>query len=120
MEHHPTQQVSIETFTGTSEGVRVIRLRGPLTIHNFFEFQELCRQQPHPRVLLIDLTEVPYIDSAALGSLIGVHVSCDKDGRKYALINVNERVKRLFVMSRVDSFLVTYESVSDAEAAFSS
>ena len=118
MEHHPTREVSIETLTGSSENVRIIKVSGPLTIHNFFEFQDLSRQQPQPRVLLIDLTGVPYIDSAALGSLIGVHVSCDKADRKYALVNVNDRIKSLFTMTGVDKFLVTYDSLSHAEAAF--
>ena len=117
MEHHPTQALEIETLEGTSEGVRIVKLRGPLTIHNFFEFQELARRNPRPPVLLIDMAEVPYIDSAALGSLIGVHVSCASGGGKYALVNANERVKSLFKMCGVDRFLVTYDSPAAAEAA---
>ncbi len=119
MEHHPTREVTVETLAGTRQDVRIIKLRGPLTIHNFFEFQDLTRKPPQPRVLLIDLTDVPYIDSAALGSLVGIHVSCDKAGRKYALINVNARLRNLFAMTGVDQFLVTHESVADAEACLS-
>ena len=87
-------------------------------MHNFFDFQELTRKQPAPRVLLIDLTDVPYIDSAALGSFVGVHVSCDKTGRKYALINPNERLKKLFAMSNLDQLLITHNSIAEAEQAF--
>ena len=87
-------------------------------MHNFFEFQDLTRKQPAPPVLLIDLTDVPYIDSAVLGSFVGVHVSCDKGGRKYALINPNERLKKLFAMSNLGQLLVIHNSVSEAEQAF--
>lgn len=69
MEHHPTQDVNIETLAGTSGDIRIIRVHGALTIHNFFELQDLTREQPAPRALLIDLKGVPYIDSAALGTL---------------------------------------------------
>jgi anti-anti-sigma factor len=117
VEHHPTQPLELELLDGTSDGVRVIRVRGPLTIHNFFEFQDLTRRNPRPPVTLIDLAEVPYIDSAALGSLIGLHVSCSRVGEKYALVNANDRLKNLFALCGVDQFLVTYASIAAAEAA---
>jgi anti-anti-sigma factor len=116
VEHHPTQDVNIEILAGTRGDIRIIRVHGALTIHNFFEFQDLTREQPAPRALIIDLKGVPYIDSAALGTLIGVHVSCDRAGRKYALVNVSERVKALFTMTNVNQFLVTRETVAEAEA----
>jgi anti-anti-sigma factor len=116
VEHHPTQEVTIETVAGSREDVRIIKLRGPLTIHNFFEFQSLAREQA-ARDLVIDFADVPYIDSAALGSLVGIHVSYGKASRKYALVNVNERLERLFAMSGVDQFLVRYQTVAAAEAA---
>jgi anti-sigma B factor antagonist len=116
VEHHPTQEVTIETLAGTREDVRIIKLRGPLTIHNFFDFQSLTREQPAARYLVVDFAEVPYIDSAALGSLVGIHVSYGKAGRKYSLVNINERLERLFAMSGVDQFLVRHKTVADAEA----
>lgn len=117
VEHHPTQDVSLEILPGTRENVRIIKVRGPLTIHNFFDFQDATRNESETPILLIDLTDVAYMDSAALGSLVGVHVSRGKAGRKYALINVNERLKRMFTVTAVEQFLVTYETSADAEAA---
>jgi anti-sigma B factor antagonist len=119
VEHHPTQDVSLEIVPGTRENVRIIKVRGPLTIHNFFDFQDATRNESETPILLIDLTDVPYMDSAALGSLVGVHVSRGKAGRKYALINVNERLKRMFTVTAVEQFLVMYETSADAEAALS-
>lgn len=120
MEHHPTQDVTIEILAGSGGDIRIIKLRGPLTIHNFFDFQTLTREQPAPRDLIVDLTEVPYIDSAALGSLVGIHVSYGKAGRKYALANVNERLEKVFAISGVDQFLVRYAALANAEAALRS
>ncbi|MBV9304435.1 MAG: STAS domain-containing protein [Acidobacteriaceae bacterium] len=119
MEHHPTQDVAVEALPGSREGVTIIKLSGPLTMHNFFEFQSLTRKQPAPPVLLIDLTDVPYIDSAVLGSFVGVHVSCDKTGRKYALVNPNERLKKLFAMSNLGDLFVIYSNIAEAERALS-
>ena len=117
MEHHPTQAVQIELTAGTRDGVQVIRVHGPLTIHNFFDFQDLTRQQGETPVLLINFADVSYIDSAALGSLVGIHVSRGKAGRKYALVNVNDRIQKLFAMTGVEQFLVSYENAAAAETA---
>ena len=116
MEHHPTQEVKIEILDGSRDDVRIIKLSGPLTIHNFFEFQDLSRQKL-PGVLIIDLTGVVYIDSAALGCLIGIHLSREKSGQKYAFIGASERAKSLFRMCGVDQLFVSYSNLADAEAA---
>jgi anti-anti-sigma factor len=116
MEHHPTKDISIETLGDSCGDLHIIKVRGALTIHNFFDFQDLTRKQS-ATVLLIDLEEVPYIDSAALGCLIGVHVSCEKAGRSYALVNANERLKKLFSVAGVDRLLVTYDSLADAQTS---
>ncbi len=93
-----------------------MKLRGPLTIRNFFEFQDRTRQEDSP-VLIIDLANVPYVDSAALGSLLGIHVSCGKHNRKYALVNVSQRLITMFTVCGVRDVLVTFPSVAEAEAA---
>ena len=116
MESHSTQAVKIETLAGSRPDVRIIKLSGPLTIYNFFQFQELAREKV-PGALILDLTNVTYIDSAALGCLIGIHLSREKGAQKYALVGVNERARSLFAMCGVDKFFVIYPNVADAESA---
>lgn len=116
MEHHPTQKVTVETLPGSNGEVCVLKVSGALTINNFFDFQDAARKNCSG-LLVIDLADVPYIDSAALGCLIGIHVSREKNGRHYALVNVNERLKSLFKMCGVDALLITRGSVAEAKAA---
>lgn len=115
MEHHPTQQAFVETVAGSQEDIRIIKVRGPLTLNNFFDFQEHARKQPPARLLIVDLGNVPYLDSAALGSLVGIHVSCDRNGTKCALVNIDDRLKAFFSAAKVDQFLVIRHSIADAE-----
>jgi anti-anti-sigma factor len=110
--HH----VAIEKRTGSRDGVTVLRISGPLNIHNFFEFQDLTRAETSP-LLILDFEDVPYLDSAALGSIIGVHVSCGKHNRRYALVNVSDRLKTMLKVAGVHEFLVVYPSVAEAEQA---
>lgn len=108
-------ELRIETVPD-QDGVQVIKLTGPFTITTMFDFQTLVREQKAP-VTLIDLSGVPYMDSAALGSLLGVHVSCQREGRKYALVGASDRLKTLFKVAGVNGILVSYASAEAARAA---
>ncbi len=57
--------LTIENREGKIPGTRVIRLSGPLTLHNLFEFQTEIRSGQPPSSAIFDLTGVPYMDSAA-------------------------------------------------------
>ena len=116
MNPNPVQEVKVESFAGSREGVRVLKVTGPLTITNFFDFQDISRADSAP-VLIIDFADVPYMDSAALGCVLGVHVSCGRHKRKYALINVNQRLKTMFTVCGVNDVLVTFPTLANAEAA---
>jgi anti-anti-sigma regulatory factor len=56
------------------------------------------------------------MDSAALGSLLGLHVSCQRHGLQYALAGAADRLKTLFRVAGVEDLLVSCASVADAEA----
>jgi len=59
---------------------------------------------------------VPYMDSAALGALLGYHVSCQREGHRYALTGVSGRIRTLFQVAGVDGFLMCYDTPEQAEA----
>jgi anti-anti-sigma factor len=109
-------ELEIESVAGTTEGVRILRLSGPFTLRTMFDFQSIVREGDAP-VTVIDLTDVPYIDSAALGCLMGVHVSSQRLNRKYALVGASPRLRSLFNMVGVDGILVNYPTVGEAEKA---
>src|ERR1700761_1923931 len=88
-----TPQPEVRMIPGHRPGVLILSVQGPLTIHNFFEFQAATRSDSP--VTIVDLAGVPFLDSAALGCLVGLHVSCERSGRKYAIVNVRERFKNL-------------------------
>ncbi len=66
----PSEPLHIADFVGTLEGIRILRLAGPLVLPNLFEFQSRVRAD-NSQTLILDFTAVPYIDSAGIGALIG-------------------------------------------------
>ena len=102
---------------GSRDGIRVLKLIGPFTLKNVFEFQTAVREQAAP-LTIVDLTAVPYMDSAALGSILGLHVSCQRHGLQYALAGASDRLKTLFKVAGVDGLVVSCASVAEAETKF--
>lgn len=99
---------------GTHEGVRIIKLNGPLTIATMFPLQEELRGMK-PALLIFDLSDTTYMDSAGLGMLINYYVAAEKSGRKMALAEANERVDALLVLTKVRELLRSVKSVEEAE-----
>ncbi|HXZ79964.1 MAG TPA: STAS domain-containing protein [Terriglobales bacterium] len=107
--------MSLERTDNANGGPTVLKLNGPLTITTLFSFQEAVRKDP-PSVLILDLAEVPYMDSAGLGSVVNAFISYQKNNRRLALVGVNERLMNLIKLTKVDMFLPIYANLNDAES----
>jgi anti-anti-sigma factor len=79
-----------------------------------FDFQTLVRSESRP-VTIIDMSEVPYMDSGALGSLLGVHVSCQRDARRYAIVGLSDRLKTMLRVAGVIDLIVSFDTLSAAQ-----
>src|SRR5215813_2761155 len=108
--------LQIEDANGSREGVSILRLSGPLILTNVFGFQSKVRAST-TRALILDFTNVPLIDSAGIGALVGAYVTRQKDGRSLGLVGVNQRVRQALEVTRVENFFRFFSSVSEAEAA---
>jgi anti-sigma B factor antagonist len=109
------EQLKIEISPECSADVHVLRLSGPFLMANVFEFQGIVRDSPKPTTI-VDLSEVPYMDSAALGAVVGLHISSQRLGHKYALVGPSERLQTMFDLSGVGDLLVVFPT---SEAALS-
>lgn len=110
-------QLSIKTSAGRHDGQRVLTLTGPLTLTTLFEFQEVVRAESAP-AMIIDLSGVPFVDSAGLGSIINAHVSCAKTGRRLALAAVPDRVRTLLQVTGVEQVLAIFPTALEAQESF--
>jgi|SRR5450432_939056 anti-sigma B factor antagonist len=89
---------------------RILKLSGPLTIATLFEFQGLVRTNTSPK-LILDFTNVPYVDSAGVGALVGAYVRHQKEGHSITLAGVNDRVRGTLKVTQVDTFFKYVDSV---------
>ncbi len=112
----PQEPLQLEDVATSAPSQRIIRLVGPILISNFFQFQSIVRTD-ESRSLILDLTQVPYVDSAGIGALVGAYVSRQKDGRNLALAGVSDRVRGSLQVTRVEQFFKFYDTVEAAQSA---
>ncbi len=107
---------SFHTQPGRKDGTQILTLTGPLTLNSMFSFQNEFRAM-RPPVLIVDMTECPYIDSAGLGLLMNQYVSAENGQRTFLLAGVNSRVEAIMASTRVKAILSLFPTVESAEAS---
>ena len=112
----PQESLHIEDQPGAQPGQRILRLDGALVMPTVFQFQSTVRADTS-RSLIIDFTNVPYVDSAGIGALVGAYVTRQHGGRSLSLVGVSERIHNALKVTRVEQFFRFFDSVSAAEQA---
>lgn len=69
--------------------------------------------------LVIDLGEVSYLNSSALGVLIAAHANYAKRGGHVKLCQLNKNLENLFVITKLSLVFDSYASQVEAIAGFS-
>ncbi len=102
--------------------VMVLDIHGKLTLG---EGDELLRDkvnslmhQGHKKMLL-NLAEVPYIDSAGLGEIVRTYTTVTREGGSLKLLNLTKRIQDLLAITKLLTVFETFESENDAVKSFS-
>jgi anti-sigma B factor antagonist len=107
------QELTVERYEGVAEDQRILLLKGPITIETTPQFERAVRSESADTVIL-DFSDVPYIDSVGLGSLVATYVSHQKSGRCLVLTGVKPRVSKIMEITKVKDFFVTFPTTWQA------
>ena len=72
--------------------------------------------EKNPRRLVVDLSDVTYIDSAGLAALIEAMQKIEGSGGKFLLAGLQETVRSIFEISRLDQVFQIFPNVDAALA----
>lgn len=108
------QSFRVTPRSSASEGVQILHLEGAITFSKSSALQDALGEITAPR-LILDLTDVPSLDSMAVGALVRAYVTCNKAGRRLALAGLSHRVRNVLQITGVDPLFEIYGTVSDAE-----
>jgi len=108
-------QLELEWREG-SNGKRILICKGPLTISTLFGLRDAAKQA-EAKNLILDLSAVPYIDSAALGTLVQINVSCQRQGGRLVLAGPTAKTTALLQMTNLNRIFAVYPTTAEAEQA---
>jgi anti-sigma B factor antagonist len=102
--------------------VVVLDLKGKITLG---EGDELLKDkvnslvnQGHKKIVL-NLAEVPYIDSAGLGEVVRTYTTVSRQGGSLKLLNLTKRITDLLSITKLLTVFETFDSESEAVRSFS-
>jgi anti-anti-sigma factor len=80
----------------------VAECHGKLTFENTHALKDEVREKiPGYKRIIIDLKEVPQVDSSGLGTVVGLYVSARTRGCKVEIENASEQIRDLFSMTNL-------------------
>jgi anti-sigma B factor antagonist len=108
------------TVRKESGDVVVIAVDGQLIVGNRQELKQkmLDALEAGDRKFLIDFAQASYIDSSGLGVLVTLSKKIREDGGDLRLAGLNEDLKTLFELTKLDTLFAITDSVQEALAAF--
>ena len=94
-------------------GVQVVSVEGELDLHNTKQLDQALESTDHPRVIL-DLTEVPFVDSTALGTIVASMKSMRSQGRELLVVAGNPVVTRVLSITGLERVFSVHPSLAEA------
>jgi len=97
----------------------VLPLEGEIDLHVSPEVAESLRSMvaKKPKQVVVDLTKVTYLDSSGLAVLIEGMQKVQEYGGQFAVVGMQESVKHIFDIARLDQVFQIFPDVDTALAA---
>jgi anti-anti-sigma factor len=111
------EQMEVVREAGVTGSTVILRLKGPLTLSTLFHLQDGLREIPSADTV-IDVSEVPYIDSAGLGTILSHWAHTQRTGHKFAMTGVSPRIGVLLEITKVNTLLPMFLTAEEADLNF--
>ena len=104
------------------DGVMILDLKGKMTLG---EGDELLKDKINSLILqnrkriLLNLEDVPYIDSAGLGEIVRTYTTVSRQGGQLKLVNLTKRITDLLSITKLLTVFETFDTEADALKSFS-
>jgi anti-sigma B factor antagonist len=96
----PVAELQLDTVRTPEE--TLVRCTGRIVSSSVSTLQETVRNLiPTSKRIVLDLTDVNYLDSSGLGALVGLYISAKRQNCELKLIHLNQRLKELFRLTRL-------------------
>ncbi len=103
-----------------ASGVMVVQVDGQLIVGNRHQLKELIQKalDQGERRILVDFSDTGYIDSSGLGALVSVSKRVREVGGELRLSGLNEDLRSLFELTKLDTLFTIADTPQQALASF--
>ena len=105
--------LDLERDSGSNDQLLVTRLRGKVSLETVHDFMTTLRGEAATR-LVLDMSGVPYMDSAGVGALVSLFVSRRNNRKSLALVGLTAQGVAVLQVSGLAKLLPIFASVEDA------
>jgi len=100
-------------------GLLIIKLSGEIDLQQSPKLRQILQTKIHDRVpvLLLDFTEVKYIDSSGLATLVEYFKNARAYSGRLAVAGLSNRVRSIFDLVRLNEIFGIYPGVAEAQDA---
>ena len=70
------------------------------------------------RKILLNLADVPYVDSAGLGEIVRCYTTVSKQGGRLKLINLTRKIQDLLAITKLLTVFETYDAEDEGVRSF--
>ncbi|MBM3751467.1 MAG: STAS domain-containing protein [Acidimicrobiia bacterium] len=102
--------------------VMILDLKGKITLG---EGDEVLKDKVNSLILqnkkriLLNLADVPYIDSAGLGEIVRTYTTVSRQGGQLKLVNLTKRITDLLMITKLLTVFETFDVEQDALKSYS-
>lgn len=112
--------MSLEIRETDREGIAILSLKGRLTVGEASSIRDYVNAALSRGFhnIIFDLTNVDYIDSTGLGSMVICYTTIKKQGGALKLVNPNKRNIELLLLTKLHTIFEVYSEEQDAVNSF--
>ena len=108
--------LNIERTAGIAPGTVILRLTGALTLSAILQLRSHFRDGESPSLTILDLTDVPYVDSAGMSEIVNHEIYCRDKRVRMVVTGMNRRAFDMLKTTHLDKVLTLNATVDEAEA----
>jgi len=108
----PASQLSLATDKTPAEAV--VRCTGKITSDTIQFLKATVKPLlSEAKTVVLDLTNVTYMDSSGLGAIVGLYISAKAAESRLKLVNLNEHLKEIFSITRLGQVMAQGRDPND-------
>lgn len=99
--------------------MRIVKVSGEIDLQHSPKLRQLLQGKlaQRPEVLMLDFTEVKYIDSSGLATLVEYYKNSRPYSGRLVVAGLTNRVRSIFDLVRLGEIFALYSTLAEAEAA---